>query len=197
MMPSNLNTLLKEIRACRVCENLPKGPRPVLQAGEGAKILIAGQAPGIRVHKSGVPFDDPSGDRLRQWMGITKNVFYDQTKVNIIPMGFCYPGTMEKGGDLPPRPECRKTWHDEIFKILPGQRVKLVIGQYAHDYHLGGEREKTLTATVKRWRDFAPDIFPMPHPSPRNIFWLKKNPWFEQEVIPALQNRIKEVLKNE
>ncbi|MEE8294449.1 MAG: uracil-DNA glycosylase family protein [Sphingomonadales bacterium] len=193
-MAEKIQTLLTEIRACTVCQGLPLGPRPVLQVGK-AKILIAGQAPGIRVHKSGIPFDDPSGQRLRTWMGIDKETFYNPDMVNIIPMGFCYPGTLEKGGDLPPRPECAATWHQQLFKILPRQTVKLVIGQYAHAYHLGGTKEKTLTATVEKWRDFAPDIFPMPHPSPRNIFWLKRNPWFELEVIPALQARIKEVLE--
>lgn len=193
-MADKIQPLLKEIRACKVCPDLPMGPRPVLQVGK-AKILIAGQAPGIRVHKSGIPFDDPSGNRLRLWMGIDKETFYNPDKVNIIPMGFCYPGTAEKGGDLPPRPECRATWHERLFKVLPGQKVRLIIGQYAHAYHLGDKREKNLTATVEKWRDFAPDIFPMPHPSPRNIFWLKRNPWFELEVIPALQARIKEVLK--
>lgn len=193
-MANEIQPLLTEIRACKVCSGLPMGPRPVLQVGT-AKILIAGQAPGVRVHKSGIPFDDPSGDRLRAWMGVDKDTFYNPDKVNIIPMGFCYPGTAKKGGDLPPRPECQATWHGKLFDILPGQKVRLVIGQYAHAYHLGENREKTLTGTVKRWREFAPDIFPMPHPSPRNLLWLKKNPWFELEVIPALQARIKEVLK--
>ncbi len=193
-MADKIQPLLNEIRACAVCQGLPLGPRPVLQVGK-AKILIAGQAPGTRVHKSGIPFDDPSGDRLRIWMGVDKATFYNPDKVNIIPMGFCYPGRAKKGGDLPPRPECRATWHERLFEILPGQKVRLVIGQYTHAYHLGENREKTLTATVKKWREFAPEIFPMPHPSPRNLLWLKKNPWFELEVIPALQRRIKEVLK--
>ena len=169
------------------------GPRPVLQVGKPARILIAGQAPGVRVHNTGIPFNDPSGERLRAWMGVNRETFYDTSKVNIVPMGFCYPGT-GNSGDLPPRPECRQTWHDRLFDMMPGQKVKLVIGQYAHDYHLGEGREKTLTATVKKWREFAPEIFPMPHPSPRNIRWLKKNAWFEEEVIPALQKRIQDVL---
>lgn len=194
-MAAKIEDLLAEIRACTVCRDLPLGPRPVLQAGSGAKILIAGQAPGIRVHTTGIPFNDPSGDRLRQWMGVGREVFYDPAKVNIVPMGFCYPGTVPKKGDLPPRSECRATWHDRVFETLPKQHVRLIIGQYAHDYHLGDQRGKTLTETVKNWRAFAPEIFPLPHPSPRNLLWLKKNPWFENEVIPALQARIKEVLK--
>ena len=193
-MAQDFEKLLAEIRTCSLCEGLPLGPRPVLQASTTAPILVAGQAPGIRVHNTGIPFNDPSGIRLRAWMGVSREVFFDPGKVNIVPMGFCYPGT-GKGGDLPPRAECRQTWHDRLFKAMPGQRVKLVIGQYAQDYHLAGAREKTLTETVRKWRDFAPAIFPMPHPSPRNIRWLKNNPWFEAEVIPALQRRIKEVLK--
>lgn len=194
-MPQALDALLKDIRRCTVCRDLPHGPRPVLQAGRGARILIAGQAPGVRVHNTGIPFNDPSGDRLRGWMGIDRATFYDKDKINIVPMGFCYPGTVPKKGDLPPRPECKATWHKTLFKTLPEQEVRLIIGQYAHDFHLGGRRGKTLTETVKRWREFAPDIFPLPHPSPRNLLWLKKNPWFEAEVIPALQRRIKKVLK--
>lgn len=193
-MAEPLQPLLKEIAACQVCRDLPLGPRPVLSASKSAKILIAGQAPGVRVHNSGIPFNDPSGDRLRAWMGIDREVFYDKSKVSIIPMGFCYPGTAARGGDLPPRPECRATWHDRLFKALPEFELTLVIGQYAHDYHLGGRRQKNLTETVKIWQEFYPKIIPMPHPSPRNIFWLKRNPWFEAEVIPALQQRVKEII---
>ncbi len=193
-MAEPLQPLLQEIAACQVCHDLPLGPRPLLSASKSAKILIAGQAPGIRVHNSGIPFNDPSGDRLRAWMGIDREVFYDKSKVSIIPMGFCYPGTAAKGGDLPPRRECRATWHDRLFKALPKFELTLVIGQYAHDYHLGARRQKNLTETVKIWQEFYPKIIPMPHPSPRNIFWLKRNPWFEAEVIPALQQRVKEII---
>ena len=195
-MGDDLKHLLEDISACRVCGDLPLGPRPVLQASSEARILVAAQAPGVKVHNTGLPFNDSSGDRLRVWMGIGRDIFYDKTKLNIIPMGFCYPGKGEGGsGDLPPRPECRKTWHDRLFQILPKPKLTLVIGQYAHAYHLKERRKSSLTETVRAWRDFAPDIFPLPHPSPRNTYWLQQNPWFEEEVIPALKGRVKEVLK--
>ena len=193
-MGDDLKHLLEEISACRVCADLPLGPRPVLQASMQAKILVAAQAPGVKVHNTGIPFNDPSGDRLRAWMGIGRDVFYDKTKLNIIPMGFCYPGK-GSSGDLPPRPECRKTWHDRLFQILPGLKLTLVIGQYAHAYHLEQKQKPTLTETARAWRDFAPEVFPLPHPSPRNSYWLRQNPWFEREVIPALKARVKKVLK--
>ena len=193
-MGDDLKHLLEEISACRVCADLPLGPRPVLQASMQAKILVAAQAPGVKVHNTGIPFNDPSGDRLRAWMGIGRDVFYDKTKLNIIPMGFCYPGK-GSSGDLPPRPECRKTWHGRLFQMLPGLKLTLVIGQYAQAYHLEQKRKPTLTETVKAWRGFAPEVFPLPHPSPRNSYWLQQNPWFEREVIPALKGRVKEVLK--
>lgn len=194
-MAEQLEKLLKDIVVCQVCQDLPLGPRPTLSVSKSAKILIAGQAPGIRVHNTGIPFNDPSGERLRAWMGISPEVFYDKSLISIIPMGFCYPGTAPKGGDLPPRPECKATWHSRLFKALPGFELTLVIGQYAHAYHLGKRRGKNLTETVKNWQEFYPEILPLPHPSPRNNVWLKRNPWFEGEVIPALQARIKEVLK--
>ncbi len=197
-MPHNLakplSTLLGQIRACTVCESqLVHGVRPVLQASASARILIAGQAPGRRVHESGVPFDDPSGDRLRRWLGVDREAFYDPEKFAIVPMGFCYPGT-GKSGDLPPRPECAPLWQDKLHRLLPNVRLTLTIGQYAQNWHLGDKRSKTLTATVQNWRNFWPDILPMPHPSPRNQIWLKKNPWFEGEVIPALQIQIQTLL---
>jgi uracil-DNA glycosylase len=193
-MADDLKHLLEEISACRVCADLPLGPRPVLQASMEAEILVAAQAPGVRVHNTGLPFNDPSGDRLRAWMGIGRDVFYDKTKLNIIPMGFCYPGK-SGSGDLPPRPECRETWHGRLFRMLPKPKITLVIGQYAHAWHLKEKRKSSLTGTVTAWRDFAPDIFPLPHPSPRNSYWLQQNPWFEREVIPALKMCVKEVLK--
>ncbi len=193
-MPRKLPELLSQIRACTECAaHLLHGVRPVVQASSSAKILIAGQAPGRRVHESGIPFDDPSGDRLRGWLGVDRQTFYDPEKFAIVPMGFCYPGT-GKSGDLAPRKECAPLWQDKLHAQLPNIQLRLTIGQYAQDWHLGKARERTLTATVKNWRAFWPDILPMPHPSPRNQIWLKKNPWFEAEVIPKLQERVRELL---
>ena len=170
------------------------GPRPVLQVSKSARILIVGQAPGIRVHQTGVPFDDPSGNRLRAWMGIDKNVFYDAEKIAIVPMGFCYPGT-GKSGDLPPRPECAPTWRAKLLDQLPQISLTLVIGQYAQAWHLGRLAKDNLTETVKAWQEFGRNVIPLPHPSPRNNIWLKKNPWFEQEVIAALQQQVRWALE--
>ncbi|HXV74578.1 MAG TPA: uracil-DNA glycosylase family protein, partial [Sphingomonadales bacterium] len=175
-------------------KGLPLGPRPVLQASSRARILVAGQAPGLKVHNTGLPFNDPSGERLRTWMGMTRETFYDRAKVLVVPMGFCYPGK-GNGGDLPPRRECRETWHERLFKALPKPKIRLIIGQYAHAYHLRDAAKKTLTETVRAWREFAPEIFPLPHPSPRNIRWFRKNPWFERELIPELQRRISRILE--
>lgn len=189
-----LTSLLGEIRHCNICADLPLGPRPVLSASHRARILVAGQAPGTRVHKTGTPFDDPSGDRLREWMGIGRDVFYDSARINIVPMGFCYPGRAARGGDLPPRIECRQTWHDRIFGTLPQQGLTLVIGRYAMDYHLGIARAEKLTNVVREWREYAPRLVPLPHPSPRNNLWLRRNPWFEAEVVPYIRRRVKEEL---
>ncbi len=195
MRPSPLEQLTVEIRACTLCAHaLPMGPRPVLQVSESARILIVGQAPGIRVHQTGVPFDDPSGNRLRAWMGIDKNVFYDAEKIAIVPMGFCYPGT-GKSGDLPPRPECAPTWRAKLLDQLPQISLTLVIGQYAQAWHLGRLAKDNLTETVKAWQEFGRHVIPLPHPSPRNNIWLKKNPWFEQEVIAALQQQVRWALE--
>ncbi|MGI9342544.1 MAG: uracil-DNA glycosylase family protein [Gammaproteobacteria bacterium] len=178
--------LVDSVAACRICaEHLPLGPRPVLQVDTRAKILIAGQAPGRRVHESGVPFDDPSGDRLREWLGISRDAFYDPRQVAILPMGFCYPGT-GKSGDLPPRPECAEAWREQLLAALKAVRLTLVIGQYAQRWHLPNTR-KNLTETVRAWRDYAPDVVPLPHPSPRNNIWLKKNPWFAKSLLPSLK----------
>lgn len=185
--------LLDDVRRCTLCApSLPLGPRPVLQFHPDARILVAAQAPGRRVHDTGLPFNDPSGDRLRDWMGIDRETFYDPTQLAIIPMGFCYPG---KGpsGDLPPRPECAQTWHHHLLAQLPNLELTLVIGQYAHAYHLGKSHE-TLTRRVANWRDYWPDKLPMPHPSPRNNLWLRRNPWFEAEVVPALRARVSGLL---
>jgi len=195
MRPSPLEQLTVEIRACTLCAHaLPMGPRPVLQVSKSARILIVGQAPGIRVHQTGVPFDDPSGNRLRAWMGIDKNVFYDAEKIAIVPMGFCYPGT-GKSGDLPPRPECAPTWRAKLLDQLPQISLTLVIGQYAQAWHLGRLAKDNLTETVKAWQEFGRNVIPLPHPSPRNNIWLKKNPWFEQEVIAALQQQVRWALE--
>jgi len=193
-MTSFSKTLL-DVSACTHCaSDLPMGARPVVQIHPKAKILIAGQAPGIRVHRSGIPFDDPSGDRLRTWLGIDKATFYDAKQIAILPMGFCYPGT-GKSGDLPPRKECAVKWREPLLSLLENLELTLVIGQYALDWHLGKARQKNLTETVKHWESYWPDQLPLPHPSPRNNIWLKRNPWFEAEVIPVLQTRVRDLLK--
>lgn len=181
--------LLETVTQCRICEEfLPLGPRPVLQVDPHARILIAGQAPGRRVHESGVPFDDPSGDRLRDWMGISKESFYDSRKVAILPMGFCYPGT-GKSGDLPPRPECAETWRQNLLGQLQQVELTLVIGQYAQRWHLP-HMHKNLTETVRAWNEYGGNIIPLPHPSPRNNIWLKKNPWFAESLLPVLRKAV-------
>ncbi|WDE97361.1 uracil-DNA glycosylase family protein [Lentisphaera profundi] len=186
--------LVQEIEACTICQEfLPLGPRPVIQVHEDAKVLIVGQAPGIRVHKSGKAFDDPSGDRLRQWMGISPEDFYDSHKIAIVPMGFCYPGT-GKSGDLPPRKECAEQWRQQLLDLLPNIELTIVIGNYAMDWHLKDSKERNLTETVKVWENYIPAILPLPHPSPRNNIWLKKHTYFEKQVIPYLQERIKQVI---
>ena len=185
--------LLRELRACTICAaHLPHGPRPVLQLHPDARILIAGQAPGRAVHASGVPFDDPSGDRLREWLGLDKTTFYDPRQVAILPMGFCYPGT-GKSGDLPPRPECAPAWRAQLLAQLKHVALTLVIGQYALAYHLP-DAGASVTDVVQNWRTHWPAVLPLPHPSPRNNIWLKRNPWFAAEVLPALRQRVAEVL---
>lgn len=185
---------LARVRACELCAaDLPSGPRPVLQVGAAAKILIAGQAPGRKVHESGVPFDDASGERLRAWMGVDAATFYDVDKIAILPMGFCYPGT-GPSGDLPPRAECAVAWRERLLALMPSIELTLVIGQYAIDWHLKPVRGITLTDVVKDWQRDWPRRLPLPHPSPRNNIWLKKNPWFDAEVVPALKDRIATIL---
>ena len=188
-----LDELLARARACAICEGLPLGPAPLLQAGADARILIAGQAPGRKTHIKGRPFDDASGKRLRQWLGVTEAQFYDPDIFAILPMGFCYPGT-GSGGDLPPRPECAPAWREPLLQAMPQIELTLVLGQYALDWHLGERKSRTLTETVKRWPEFWPEILPLPHPSPRNIRWFMANPWFEAEVIPVLQDRVRALL---
>lgn len=189
-----LERLLVDIRACRICEaHLPLGPRPVLTAARGARLLIAGQAPGRKVHMSGVPWDDASGVRLREWLGIDSQTFYDPSQVAIVPIGFCYPGKAGSG-DAPPRPECRATWHPLLLPLLPEIRLNILIGQYAQAYFLGPNRPGNLTATMRQWQDFLPRYLPLPHPSPRNVAWFKANPWFEGEVLPELREQVRQVL---
>lgn len=185
-----LPELLAEIRACRACEHvLPLGARPVLQASATARLLIVGQAPGAKVHASGVPWDDASGERLREWLGIDKATFYDAARVAIVPMGFCYPGR-GGSGDNPPRAECAPLWHARLLDQLTNVRLTLLVGQYAQRYFLGGRRKASLTETVRAWRDYAPGYAPLPHPSPRNQPWLKRHAWFEADVLPALKQRV-------
>ena len=175
------------IAACTHCaEHLPLGPRPVVQFSASSRIVIVSQAPGRRVHESGMPFDDPSGDRLRGWLGLDREGFYDASRIAIVPVGFCFPGS-SKSGDLPPRPECAPKWHDEVFAQLPEERLTLLVGNYAQRRILGERYRGSLTATVEAWREFVPRYVPMPHPSPRNQAWFKRHPWFEAEVVPRLQ----------
>jgi len=189
-MPNRaFNSLVASVKACTLCANdLELGVRPVLQVHPNARILIAGQAPGSKVHQSGVPFDDASGDRLRDWMGIDRQVFYDETQIAILPMGFCYPGK-GRSGDLPPIPLCADTWREKLIKALPQIRLTLVIGQYAQAWHLPSQ-QKTLTETVRAWDKYSEDLMPLPHPSPRNNIWLKRNEWFERDVLPELKRRV-------
>ncbi|HEY6940503.1 uracil-DNA glycosylase family protein [Dokdonella sp.] len=186
-----LDALLTRIRACRACEaQLPLGPRPVLQAHADARILVVGQAPGARVHASGVPWDDASGVRLREWLGVDATTFHDATRFAIVPIGFCYPGR-GTGGDRPPRPECAPLWLDRVLAHLPAIRLTLLVGQHAQRRMLGPARRASLTDTVRAWRTYAPGVVPLPHPSPRNQPWFKHQPWFDAEVVPELRARVR------
>jgi uracil-DNA glycosylase len=190
-----LAPLLQEIRACRLCAaHLPLGPRPVLRVRPSARLLIIGQAPGTKVHASGVPWDDRSGDRLREWLAVDRDVFYDERRVAIMPMGFCYPGVDAHGGDLPPRRECAPRWHSQVLARLPRIELTLLVGSYAQAYYLGKQRGATMSETVAAWRDYASDYLPLPHPSWRNTGWLKHNPWFERELVPELRARVHTLL---
>jgi len=185
-----LKKLISEAKACRLCEaHLPLGPRPVFLVGAQARLLIVGQAPGRRVHLTGIPWNDPSGDNLRDWLGMTRAGFYDTRRVAILPAGLCFPGTGERG-DLPPRPECAPLWHPRFRAALPRIRLTLLVGQYAQAHYLGARRRKTLADTVRAFAQYLPEYFPLPHPSPRNRLWMKKNPWFAKLVIPALRQRV-------
>jgi uracil-DNA glycosylase len=189
-----LDRLLREIRACTVCAaQLPLGPRPIVQAGATARLLIVGQAPGARVHASGIPWDDASGRRLREWLQVDADTFFDASRIALVPMGFCYPGKAGSG-DAPPRPECRATWHGRLLPLLPRVGLTLLIGNHAQWHFLGNARKPTSGQTVQAWRDYLPRYLPLPHPSPRNIAWFKRNPWFEADVLPALRTRVHALL---
>lgn len=192
---ADLAAVLAAARACRVCAaHLPLGPRPVLRAAASARLLIIGQAPGTRVHETGIPWNDRSGDRLRDWLAVDREVFYDEGRIAIVPMGFCYPGRDTRGGDKPPRPECAPLWHPPVRAALSRVQLTLLVGQYAQGHYLGRRRQGSLTATVRAWADTGPDVLPLPHPSWRNTGWLKKNPWFEAELLPELRARVHRLL---
>lgn len=187
--------MLANVRACKLCTNLPLGPKPIVQINPEARILIAGQAPGRKTHLKGIPFDDPSGDRLRHWMGLERDEFYNEKNIAILPMAFCYPGT-GKSGDLPPPVQCADNWRKQLLKLLPNIQLTLVIGQYALNWHLGNKQAGTLTKTVKQWQHHWPDVLPMPHPSPRNNRWLNNNQWFADDVLPKLKIQISSILSH-
>lgn len=191
---TTLEALLAAVRGCRACEqHLPLGPRPTLRAAATSRILVIGQAPGLRVHTTGIPWDDASGERLRGWMGVEADVFYDESRIAIIPMGYCYPGR-GNGGDLSPRRECAELWLDQILSRLPQIELTLLIGQYAQRRFLGSRRKASLTETVRAWREYFPWYIPLPHPSPRNQPWFKRHPWFEQELRPVLRSAVERIL---
>ncbi|MEQ9491443.1 MAG: uracil-DNA glycosylase family protein [Alphaproteobacteria bacterium] len=196
MTGPDFESLLSDVRSCRICDaHLPLGPRPVVRMAPSARLLIIGQAPGTRVHESGIPWDDRSGDRLRDWLCVDKETFYDETRIAIMPMGFCYPGVNPKGGDLPPRPECAPAWHDRLRAHLPHIELTLLVGSYAQSRYLGKNAKKTMTENVRCFRDYLEDgFFPTPHPSWRTTGWAKKNPWFESDVLPAFREKVRPLL---
>jgi len=189
-----LDRVLREVRACQHCADLPLGPRPVLIARPEARLLIAGQAPGTKVHESGIPWNDASGDRLRDWLGLDRATFYEHPRIAIVPMGFCYPGRDANGGDKPPRPECAPKWRARVLDRLPRLELVLAIGGYAQAWHLGSRVKPALWQTVAAWREYAPDAIPLPHPSWRNTAWMRRHPWFEAEVLPELRARVHALL---
>ncbi len=195
-MAESLTRLLSDIRACRVCESeLEHGAKPIVRASKTARICIVGQAPGLRAHNSGVPYSDPSGNRLREWMGIDPDSFYDQSRIAIVPMGFCFPGYDKHGGDKPPRKECVAHWRTRLFETLPPIELTLLVGSHAQNWHLGVRAKTTMTETVHAWRDYRPRYIPLPHPSWRNSAWLNKNPWFATELLPYLRSRVRRSLR--
>jgi uracil-DNA glycosylase len=192
-----LERLKREARACRICESsLPLGPRPVFRASGTARILIVGQAPGRLVHETGIPWNDPSGNRLRDWLGLDRETFYDESRIAIVPMGFCYPGVDRNGGDKPPRPECAPQWQQRFLALMPRIELTLLIGSYAQAFHLGAGRKKTMHERVCAWREHPDHRLPLPHPSWRNTGWLKRNPWFERELLPVLRQRVARLIKD-
>ncbi|HNP64576.1 MAG TPA: uracil-DNA glycosylase family protein [Woeseiaceae bacterium] len=189
----SLESLLTDVRGCTLCAGLPLGPKPLLQVSSSARILIAGQAPGRRTHESAIPFDDVSGDRLRSWLGIDRDAFYDASRIAILPMGFCYPGT-GNSGDLPPRKECAPAWRERLLLHMQDLQLTVLIGMHAQRWHLSDAGGKTLTENVENWEAFWPDAIPLPHPSPRNTMWLKKNPCVEAMLLPKLRRRVKKLI---
>ena len=187
--------LIQQVRDCKLCTQLPLGPKPIFQFHPEARILIAGQAPGRVTHHKGIPFDDASGDRLRGWLGVDKDTFYSPQKLAILPMAMCYPGT-GRSGDIAPPEICAETWRQTLLARLTKVKLTLIVGQYAMNWHLGKVPQKTLTETVENWREYWPEVLPLPHPSPRNNRWLKQNPWFEDDVLPELRDRVKALLQN-
>ena len=189
-----MSSIINKVRACTLCSShLPLPAKPIVQLHSNAQILIAGQAPGIKAHNSGIPFDDASGKRLREWMGIDEKTFYNSEKIAILPMGFCYPGS-GKSGDLAPRPECALHWRIRLLEQLSNIQLTLLIGQYAHRWHLANNRKENLTETVKAWQEYWPNTLPLPHPSPRNNRWIKNNPWFAKDVLPVLKLEINRII---
>jgi uracil-DNA glycosylase len=189
-----MEDLLFKIRNCVICKaHLPLGPRPILTAHPDSKIVLISQAPGTKVHASGIPWDDAGGKQLRKWLGVTTDEFYDPKNFAIVPMGFCYPGR-GNSGDLPPRPECAPQWHEQIWELMPNVELVILIGMYAQKYYLKKDAKKTLTETVDNYQDYLPNYYPLPHPSPRNRFWVTRNPWFEKEVVPNLKRVIQSTL---
>ena len=191
-----LERLAAEARRCRICEGeLPLGPRPVFRVSATARLLIVGQAPGTRVHETGIPWNDASGERLRDWLGLDRESFYDERRIAIVPMGLCYPGVDRNGGDRPPRPECAPAWHGRFLALMPRIELTLLVGSYAHAFHLAGQRKAGMGETVAAWRDYLPRYWPLPHPSWRNIAWLRRNPWFAEELLPKLRRRVRELVR--
>jgi len=194
-MNKDFKNLIDDIHQCRICaKHFDHQANPIIQLDNNARILIVGQAPGLKAHESSIPFNDASGERLRQWMAVTSETFYNPRKIALLPMGFCYPGR-GSSGDLPPRKECAQTWRQQVLKSMPKIQLTLVIGMYAIDWHLETTKKENLTKTVKAWQEYSPAVIPLPHPSPRNNIWLKKNNWFERDLVPVLQASVKKILK--